>query len=366
MKKLFPALLLLIATGLPACLPGANQTTAATGGAESNPPSEIKPVDVAANQPGPGGSMPSGTMAPGPELGGPEFVALVTGTMNIDCADGTTGKLRLTLKGKVLEKYKDGSTGECTHCYQRQLKVVYEEQSVRRWRPIALDDQGNFTDEPWEVDWSTVRLFFDRVRLWSPGETNECPADSCVERASPAELDLVPYPAIDEAPQCPAGPEPKISVLASGKAPVLTFFGTRENVCRMSGGKTKVTVRGMLSWFNEVTGIGSNHCPGQTPDCPANETILESWRLRIAYSQGGGKGPTQTVDAAFKLLAWDIGQFLWADANIVTSDPSSIRFFIFDTAEQKVIHNLPARLQEQGPGTLDACFQPELMTSQPK
>jgi hypothetical protein len=197
-------LLSTLGLALSACLPQAthNASPGVPDVAVSSEAEAPAPDVLASHKPGPSGEMPSGTLAPGAELED-KYVLLMVGTVNVDCAYGGTGKVRLTLTGKVLQKYESGYVGECNRCHQAELRAVYEDQGVRRWRPILVDHEGNFAEGPWEVDWSTVRFFFDRREVFVPGQTNECPADACVANSSPVQQDLILQPSIEEAPECP-------------------------------------------------------------------------------------------------------------------------------------------------------------------
>lgn len=319
------------------------------------PPSSTSKAAYADNAPG--GMMPSGIMAPGPIPGEDPgvFAFLMFGDLNAECNVGAIGKTELSVSGKVVTKYEDGSIRSCKSCYYSELRAVYEQGGVKRWRAIEFGDQGEFTIDRWLVDWDTVRFYHApyTVTIFGKPKGGACPADSCLAAATPIELHLIQNPRIEDAPECPPASHKELTSMAivRPRLPQLSFVGQVKNLCRWHDWATKVHVEGKLVWTDPDTGTESSHCPSEAAGCVSNETIQQTWRPFLASD-------LDTKFPEFKTKPEDIDSYLWAGADIMTLNDTPIhRLFIYDLAKKINIAELPLQLEtEPAPANLRACF----------
>lgn len=141
-----------------ACLPKANQTAGPAGVSGANPPLEISAGEDAAkdsgpdaavpdetsHQPGPGGSMPSGTLAP-PPLVPINFAYKAEGFYCRFAGEAS----RAMIWGKLYRKEGDGQFdsefAECTEpCQGKGLGITYQYQGGEASEGFAIEDAPDF------------------------------------------------------------------------------------------------------------------------------------------------------------------------------------------------------------------------------
>jgi hypothetical protein len=154
MGRISKTLILLASLGLAACLPQATHTAAPPGASDNefhtdNVPeaentkgsgTETPPPDVTANQAGPGGSMPSGTLAPPPLI-----------PLNMDYkAEGTYCRFegersQAMIWGRIYLKTSGSEVRECLdECQGTQLRISYFYQGADAVQDFRIDDAPNF------------------------------------------------------------------------------------------------------------------------------------------------------------------------------------------------------------------------------
>lgn len=155
-KGIFKTVILLGTLGLSACLSQSTRTSPFSGGSEPSAPAGVTPelqqegaeagdsTEVAANQPGPGGSMPSGTLAPAP-LVPVNFAYKAAGSY----CRFESNPARALIWGKIYRTVGDGQGdaefGECTDfCLGKTLRLFSSLDGADVQEVINLSDAPEF------------------------------------------------------------------------------------------------------------------------------------------------------------------------------------------------------------------------------
>jgi hypothetical protein len=162
LSRVGPSLIgLLVLAALSACLPQASRTAAPTGAPGSNPPSEIAAgaeaakddgpeataaADDTSNQPGSGGSMPSGTLAPHPLV--PVYLEYkAEGTYCRFEGEATRAMIRGRIYRRELGGSPDAETefGACgDYCRDKHLQLFYQYQQNDAFQTVTLGENADF------------------------------------------------------------------------------------------------------------------------------------------------------------------------------------------------------------------------------